>query len=162
MKGHVGETLVGLVVVVVAASFLGYALTLKDTRSDRNGYELQARFGKADGINAGTDVRMAGVKVGTVARVDYDPKTFTAVATLRVQPQIEVPTDSTARIASEGLLGGNHVAIEPGGEMDNLKSGDVFENTQGSLDLLGILGAFAGGQKNKADTAAGPAMDEAL
>lgn len=144
MASHTGETLVGLGVVAVAAAFLGYALTLKDTRSDRDGYELHAAFGQANGVATGTDVRIAGVKVGTVSKVALDGATYMAKLTMRVQKDIKIPEDSIAKVASDGLLGGNHIAIEPGGAEDVLAAGGNFENTQGSLDLLGILGAFAG------------------
>ncbi len=144
MASQAGETLVGLGVVGVAIAFLGYALTLKDTRSDRDGYELHAAFGKADGVATGTDVRIAGVKIGTVSKVSLNGQTYMANMTMRVQNDIKVPEDSIAKVASDGLLGGNHIAIEPGGAEQMLPDGGNFENTQGSLDLLGILGAFAG------------------
>jgi phospholipid/cholesterol/gamma-HCH transport system substrate-binding protein len=87
-------------------------------------------------------VSVAGVKVGTVSQIKLDPKTYFAVARLSLDPSVKLPADSTAKITSDSLLGGVHVAIAPGGAAANLKPGGEIENTQGAVDLFGLIGQF--------------------
>jgi len=136
------ETGVGAVVLAAAASFLIYALSAGAVSGHGGGYELKARFGQVGALAQGADVRVSGVKVGTVSSIVLDPKTFLAEVRLSVDPTIKLPSDSTAKITSDGLLGGSHVAIEPGGASDDLKAGGEIENTQGSVDLFGLVGQY--------------------
>jgi phospholipid/cholesterol/gamma-HCH transport system substrate-binding protein len=110
-----------------------------------SGYDLLARFQRVDGIAVGSDVRVSGVKVGVVRSVELDPDTYDARLTLTINNGVNVLDDSTARIASDGLLGGAYVAIEPAG-MDALAAGGEIPNTQGSVDLLTLFASFAQGQ----------------
>jgi len=148
------ETLVGAAVLAVAAGFLVYALGYAGGVGVRSGYELTARFGEAGALAPGADVRVAGVKVGAVTRIELDPQTFLARATLAVEPGVQLPADSTARITSDGLLGGSHVAIVPGGAIENLSPGAEFQNTQGAVDLFGLIGRMM-----RPDEPASPAVD---
>jgi phospholipid/cholesterol/gamma-HCH transport system substrate-binding protein len=86
---------------------------------------------------------MAGVKIGAVTGVAVDHQTYKARVVFTVDPSLPVPTDSIARISSDGLLGGAHVALEPGGAEETLMAGGELTNTQGAIDLLGVLSAFA-------------------
>ena len=131
-RGQLAETGMGALVLVAAVGFFAYALTAGAISARGAGYELHARFG--------ADVRVAGVKVGTVTGIVLDPKTYFAVVDLTVDPAVKLPSDSTAKITSDGLLGGSHIAIEPGGAPDNLKAGGEIENTQGAVDLFGLIG----------------------
>ena len=133
------ETGVGAVVLVAAASFLIYSLTAGGPNLG-HGYEVRAKFGQVGALAPGAVVSVAGVKIGTVASIGLDPKSFLAVARLDLDPKVALPADSTAKITSDGLLGGAHVAIEPGGSTDNLKAGGEIENTQGAVDLFGLVG----------------------
>ena len=92
----------------------------------------------------GTDVRLAGVKVGTVSKIDLNPQTFYADATLTLREQVQIPDDSAALVSSEGLLGGNYIELRPGGSPDNLPAGAEIEDTQGSVSLIGLLMKFVG------------------
>ena len=84
---------------------------------------------------------VAGVKVGTVSEITLEPKTFLAVAKLSIDPTVKLPSDLTAKITSDGILGGAHVSIAPGAAMDDLKPGGQIENTQGAVDLFGLIGS---------------------
>ncbi|OYX34711.1 MAG: outer membrane lipid asymmetry maintenance protein MlaD [Caulobacterales bacterium 32-69-10] len=134
------ETAVGAVVLAAAAGFLIYALGHAGAGGKAGGYQVSARFGEVGALAPGADVRVAGVKVGAVSKVELDPKTFLAKATFSLDPDIQLPTDSTAKITSDGLLGGQHVSISPGGATDNLKAGGEIANTQGAVDLFGLIG----------------------
>ena len=133
------ETAVGAVVLVVAAGFLFYSLTAGGPRQ-AHGYAVEARFGQVGALAPGASVDVAGVKVGTVASIDLDPKTYLAIVRLDLDPKVPLPADSTAKITSDGLLGGAHVVIEPGGSTNSLKPGSQIENTQGAVDLFGLVG----------------------
>lgn len=145
MSENKAEILVGGAVLVVALGFLAYAGQITGFSTARTAsYELNASFRAADGISVGTDVRMAGVKVGRVTGITLDPQTYRAAATFTVDEGIEVPDDSAAAISSEGLLGGNYVEILPGGSPFYLAAGDEIEFTQGSVSLVSLLMKFVG------------------
>ncbi|HBK08770.1 MAG TPA: outer membrane lipid asymmetry maintenance protein MlaD [Acetobacteraceae bacterium] len=137
----VAETLTGAVVLVVALAFLGYAVA-HSGRSSGAGYPLQAKFEHIDGLNVGGDVRIAGVKVGTVTDERIDPKTFAAIVTMTVRDDIQLPKDTGASITSESLLGGKYISLSPGGDETDLKPGQTITVTQSSISLEDLLGKF--------------------
>ena len=138
------ELLVGALVIAVAAGFLAYVSMGVDAMSGSRGYNLIASFRSADGISVGTDVRMAGVQVGSVTGLDLNEETFRADATLTIRDGLQIPDDSSAVVASEGLLGGNFVQLQPGGSPFNYEAGDEIFNTQGAVSLLELLSTFVG------------------
>ena len=158
MATNLVETLIGAVVVAVAGVFLFFAYSTAG-RSAATGYELTARFDKVDGLNVGADVRMSGIKIGTVTAQALDPQSYQAVVRFTVASNYQLPSDSTARIASEGLLGGNYLALEPGGSADMLKAGGTIQYTQGAVSLLDLLGKaiYSLGSPAAGDGAAKPA-----
>jgi phospholipid/cholesterol/gamma-HCH transport system substrate-binding protein len=139
MQNNTVETLIGAIVVAVAALFLFFAYTSTGSGSV-SGYSILARFSSADGITPGTDVRLHGIKVGTVSDLSLDPKTYMAIAHLSISNNVEIPDDSAVKITSSGLLGSSYLAIQPGGSDKNIKSGGELTNTQGSVDLMGLIG----------------------
>jgi phospholipid/cholesterol/gamma-HCH transport system substrate-binding protein len=134
------EIWVGAAVLAAAALFLGYALAHTGGLMAQAGYPLTAQFGDAGALAPGADVRVAGVKVGTVTGVTLDPKTYQAKAAILIDNTIQLPADSTVKITQDSLLGGEHLAVEPGGSLQNLKPGQAFQNTQGAVDLFGLIG----------------------
>src|SRR5882757_202664 len=138
-QNSIVETLIGAAVVAVAALFLLFAYSSTGS-GPISGYDVIAKFSKADGVNVGTDVRLSGIKVGTVEKMALDPKTYSAVVTLALENTVKLPDDSSVRITSEGLLGNQYLSIEPGSSMQTIKPGGEIENTQGSIDLIGLLG----------------------
>jgi phospholipid/cholesterol/gamma-HCH transport system substrate-binding protein len=139
MGGNLVETLIGAVVLVVAAVFLIFAYD-KAGIAKVNGYELIAKFDKVDGIQVGSDVLMSGIKIGTVVGQELDREEFVAVLHLSVDESLRLPTDSTVKVTSSGLLGDKYLAIEAGAADETMESGDIFEYAQGSVDLLDLLG----------------------
>lgn len=142
-----GETILGAVVAAVAIGFFVFAAAQAGQSGVSGGYDLIARFQRVDGINVGSDVRVSGVKVGVVRSVELDPDTYQARLTLSINQGVEVLDESTARVATDGLLGGAYIAIEPAG-MDALQPGGEILYTQGSVDLLTLFASFAQGQGN--------------
>ncbi len=156
MSHNVAEVLTGAAVLAVAAGFAFYAaqgagLT---TRSGAT-YPLHASFRSVEGISPGSDVRLAGVKVGTITELKLNPQTFMADVTVRVQEQIQLPDDTAIVISSEGLLGGNYVEFLPGGSVDNFAPGDQIEDTQGAVSLISLLMKFVGGGGDSSSSASG-------
>jgi phospholipid/cholesterol/gamma-HCH transport system substrate-binding protein len=151
MQNSIVETLIGAAVIAVAALFLTYAYTSTGSGAV-SGYEVVAKFNRADGVNVGTDVRLSGIKVGTVSKLSLDPMTYNAVATLALEKSVQLPDDSSVRITSEGLLGNQYLSIEPGASQDKIKPGGEIEYTQGAIDLMGLLGkaVFGGGNSGGA------------
>ena len=135
------ETVMGAVVLVVAAMFLAFAYSHSSLRAV-SGYEVQARFDRVDGVSAGTDVRISGIKIGTVIDQRLDPDRYLAVVRMSIDPKIKLPTDTVAEVASEGLLGGRYLALIPGGETDMIKPGGEIKFTQSPVDLVQMLGKF--------------------
>jgi len=153
-RAGIFETIVGVAVIAIAALFLSYAYEASGRNIGRGNYALDAVFGRVDGVTVGSEVRIAGIKVGTVSANQLDPKTFEARLQLSIASGIAVPEDSIAKIVSDGLIGGAHVAIEPGASDDALKEGDVIAITQGSVDLLGIaVQAFTNNATSSSDAA---------
>ena len=96
---------------------------------------------------AGADVRLSGIKVGSVVGQRLDTDTFEAIVTVSIAPEVKLPTDSSAQIAAEGLLGGSYVSIQPGGAEELLAAGDTIEYTQGAVDLMSLIGQAVFGSK---------------
>jgi len=143
------EVLLGAAVMVAAAVFVVFALRTTGTSlTQTTGYPLHATFRSAEGVRTGTEVRLAGVKIGTVSTLALDPQTFRAQVTISIDPTIELPLDSSIQVASEGLLGGTFVEILPGGDFDNLAAGDSFQDTQSAVSLVTLLLRFVTGSSD--------------
>ncbi len=128
------ELVAGAVVLMVAAGFLGYAVA-NTGRTTIHGYTLRAKFERIDGLSAGSDVRLAGVKVGSILATSVDPKSYQATVMFSVQPSLRLPTDSSAEISSDGLLGGKTLALVPGGDEKMLADGAEVTITQSAVSL---------------------------
>jgi phospholipid/cholesterol/gamma-HCH transport system substrate-binding protein len=139
------EVLVGAVVIAAAAGFFLYASNTAGSGPAGGIYELSASFRSAEGIDVGTEVRLAGVRVGTVTDMVLDPATFRAETRFTIRDDIELPDDSAIAIASEGLLGGTFVEIIPGGSPFNYAPGDSIVDTQSSVSLITLLMRFVTG-----------------
>ncbi len=140
------EVAAGAVVLAVAAGFLAWSAQAAGWWGGAaQTYPLTASFRAVDGISVGSEVRLAGVRVGSITDLRLNPQTFFADATIAVDQAIRLPTDSAILISSEGLLGGNYVELVPGGLPDVLAPGDEIEDTQGSVSLVNLLMKFVGG-----------------
>jgi phospholipid/cholesterol/gamma-HCH transport system substrate-binding protein len=156
------ETGVGAIVLAAAGVFLVYALSNAGGLKAGGGYDLVAKFGEVGSLAPGADVKVAGVKIGTVSKITLDPKTFQAETHMLVNDGVKLPDDSTVKITSDSLLGGQHIAIQPGGSPDDMKPGAQFQNVQGAVDLFGLIGQVIRPQTAtpSADQAAAPAKPQ--
>ncbi len=141
MRRNVIETVMGAVVLLVAIAFVVFAFRSSGL-SSTGGYEIRAQFDNASGLAIGTDVRLAGVKVGTVSGQNLDPDSFRANVTLQIDKGIKLPVDSSARIIPDGLLGSNFVALQPGAEDEALQPGGRIEFTQGAINVVELIARF--------------------
>lgn len=138
MQSSVVETLTGAAVIVIAGVFLFFAYTATDTGGG-TGYDLTIDFDRVDGLAPGADVRLSGIKVGTVTNQALDAATYAARVTISVNNDVPLPEDTSAKITSEGLLGGSYIALTPGGSETMLEEGDEIMFAQGSIDLIGLV-----------------------
>lgn len=133
------ETIMGAVVLAVAAFFLAFAYSHADLKQV-SGYEITAQFASIGGLETGADVRINGIKVGTVAGHALDPNTFNAVVRLTILPEIQLPKDTTATIASEGLLGGKFLKLEPGRAAERIAAGGAITRTKDFKSIEEMVG----------------------
>src|SRR3569833_396092 len=143
-QNNVAETLLGAVVVAVAVAFLVFAY-MRTGAGSLSGYEVNARLPKADGLAVGTDVRLAGIKIGTVTDLTLDPKTYLVTVHMSVRNDVKLPVDSSVLVTQAGFLGGQYLSITPGGDDKMMAAGSYFENAQGSIDVMGLVNRFTGG-----------------
>lgn len=140
LGNNIVETIIGAVVLAFATIFLIFAYRTADLGTDGNGLHLTARFDQVDGLQVGSDVRMSGIKVGTVVRQELDTETFQAIVEISIEDSIALPDDTAAKIASESLLGGSFLDLEPGGSEDLLEEGGEITFTQSSVSLMDLIG----------------------
>lgn len=142
MKRSVVETALGALVIGVAVLFLMFSYKIANVGAGSDGYEVIAHFSGIGGLQAGDDVQISGVKVGTVAAVELDEKSYLARVRLRVNNHVKLPMDTAALISSESLLGGKYLALEPGADEEIIKPGGLIEYTQAPQNLEQLLGQF--------------------
>ena len=139
MKSNTFEAIVGAFVIIISIVFLFFGFsTMKIQNSDS--YNVSALFNRIDGIKIGSDIRMSGIKIGTVVSQELDNSSFEAKVLMSIDSKILIPDDSSAKITSDGLLGGNYISIEPGGSDIYLLNNEEIFFTQGSVDLIGLVG----------------------
>ncbi|WP_439104889.1 outer membrane lipid asymmetry maintenance protein MlaD [Celeribacter marinus] len=146
MAENTTEIAVGAGVLALAVGFLiyaGQATGFAGGASDT--YYLTASFRSAEGVSVGSDVRLAGVKVGTVTDLELNKQSYRAEAKLTLEGDVVLPDDTAALITSEGLLGGSFVELVPGGSMFEFEDGQVIADTQGAVSLINLMLKFVTG-----------------
>jgi phospholipid/cholesterol/gamma-HCH transport system substrate-binding protein len=164
MRGNVIEVVIGAVVLVVAALFLAFAYQTSQSRPISGGYEVSADFSRIDGIHTGSDVRISGIKVGTVISDSLDPKTYLATVRMSIDPTVQLPEDTVAQVTSSGLLGDKYMSLVPGGSDKMIPPGGKITYTQSSISLENLIGQMmfsTPGAKPTAEGAASPPGSEA-
>jgi phospholipid/cholesterol/gamma-HCH transport system substrate-binding protein len=147
MSENKTEVVVGALVLAAAAGFLWFIISATGLSGGTAGVNLKANFRSAEGVSVGTDIRLAGVSVGTVSGLDLNLETYRAEATFAIDEGVAIPDDSAAVVASEGLLGGTFVEIVPGGSFEMFADGALIEDTQGAVSLIQLLMKFVGGDE---------------
>lgn len=147
------ETIMGLVVLLIAILFLAFAYNVSDLQVVK-GYTLTAEFLKVGGLSAGSDVRINGIKVGTVTAQNLNNDDYTVDVTFSISSDVKLPKDSVVAIVSDGLMGDKFVKITPGKSKEFLQDGDSFAKTKDFKTLEDMVGEIIfmvtdGGQKNE-------------
>lgn len=159
MQKNIIETLMGAVVLVVAGVFFVFAYKGSGMRME-SGYVVKADFANASGIALGSDVRIGGIKIGTVSDLSLDPESYEAVVFMQIGNATKLPKDSSASVVSSGLLGEKYIQITPGGDEKMLADGGKIDFTQSAVNLEEMIGKFmfsgGGVDKNKAPSTENP------
>ncbi|MEQ1559482.1 MAG: outer membrane lipid asymmetry maintenance protein MlaD [Methyloglobulus sp.] len=139
------DTLVGLFVAAGIAGLFFLALQVSNLSSftEQEGYTITARFENSGGLKVKSPVSAAGVKIGQVSNISFDPKTFESIVKMRINAEYKtIPEDTTASIFTAGLLGEQYVSLEPGGADEYLKDNGNIEITQSAIILEKAIGQF--------------------
>ena len=139
MKNSTVETLIGAVVIAIAAVFLVFAYNSSGRGQHSAGYHISAEFDNVEGVNVGTDIRMSGIKIGTVTAQSLNPQNYQAVVTMAIDPNVKLADDTSAKVTSEGLLGAKFIALDAGGSETKLAEGGVINYTQGAVDIWSLI-----------------------
>jgi len=139
MQTKIVETLTGACILVIALIILGYAY-VRTHQAEKTDYVVHARFERVDGLNIGNDVKMGGVKIGRVIRLELDPLTYMAKIVMALDPKVKIPKDASASITSESLLGGKYVDLVAGGSTDYISTGGAIKYTQSAINLESLIG----------------------
>ena len=151
------ETIIGAIVLLAAAGFVTLAYEAADIKGN-GGYQIAAEFGSTGALSIGDDVRISGIKVGQITAQQLDPITYVAKISMAIDPEIKIPSDSSARITAASLLGGNYLELMPGSATETLGSGAVIYDTRDPVSLSDLLGkAFfsSGPESGSSGTLAG-------
>lgn len=148
MRGNLVETIAGAFVLLFAGFVLVFAYK-ENSGQEIQGYNVTAKFDRVDGLVEGSDIKLAGIKIGKVTSLKVDPKIYMAVTKLTISNDIKLPIDSTAAVVSESLLGGKYLSITPGGDEDMLKEGDEIYNVQSALILESLISQLIFSNKEK-------------
>lgn len=135
---------VGFFVALGLAALLFLALKVGNLASTDVGetYTLQARFDNIGGLKVRAAVKSAGVVVGRVGEIRFDPETYTAVVAMQIDKRYQFPRDTFATINTSGLLGEQYVGFDVGGDEEMLKAGDVMKKTQSAIVLEKLISQF--------------------
>lgn len=139
MKRNPLETLLGAVVLLIAVGFLAFAYSAADLKAV-TGYDVTATFQKVGGLERGSDVRISGIRVGTVSQQALDQTNFQAKVTMSIAPEVTLPKDTQAAIVSDGLLGAKYVNLTPGQSTERIAPGGAVARTKDHQSLEDLVG----------------------
>lgn len=157
MRRNVIETIMAAVVLMVAVAFVVFAYG-RSGAGRVDGYEVMVTFNSVDGLAAGSDVRISGIKIGTVVEQQLDPATYLATVRLGIARDIKLPTDTSAHIQSDGMLSNNYVMLYPGAAETYLEDGGEIIRAKGPVNLADQIGTviFGSAQEEAGGAGSGP------
>ena len=147
MRYSLVEILLGAIVLITAIGFL--TLGMQSINSQKNGYNISLIFGSTAGLKNGDDVKISGISVGKITKLELDPDDYNAKVNIIIDNNIKIPDDSSAKITSSSLLGGNFLDIIPGSSEQNLGPSDIIYDTTDPVSFTDMLGKviFSGNRK---------------
>jgi phospholipid/cholesterol/gamma-HCH transport system substrate-binding protein len=155
MQSRSVEIWVGLFIAAGMAALFMLAMQVSNLTvvNTDEGYDVTARFENISGLKVRSQVTMAGVRIGRVTHIGFDPRTYEAVVTMHISNQYdELPADTSASIFTAGLLGEQYIGLEPGGDMEMLKDGSEIVLTQSALILEQLIGQFLFSKASEGDS----------
>jgi phospholipid/cholesterol/gamma-HCH transport system substrate-binding protein len=138
-ENKAADVITGAIVLLVALAVLGLVYLRGHASS---GYEVTAKINKADGLGIGTEVRISGIKIGSITGFTLDPNNFLVTVHMNIRDDVKIPTDSSMAVTQAGILGSQYIVIQPGGDATNIPPGGAIANAAGSIDLLGTINRF--------------------
>ena len=162
MPRRAAETIIGALVVIVAALVIIFAYSSSGL-TVAGGYTVTADFDRVEGIRVGSEVRLSGIKVGSVVAEELDPATYSAVLTLSISSSVKLPADTSAQILTDGLVGGRYVDLQPGAEEKFLEPGGRIMHTQSTIDIDDLISRYmlkGSKARDDADKTKGPNTGE--
>ncbi len=147
MRYSLIEILLGAIVLLTAIGFL--TLGMQSINNQKDGYNISLIFGSTAGLKNGDDVKISGINVGKITKLELNQEDYNAKINIIVNNDIKIPDDSSAKIASSSLLGGNFLDIIPGSSEQNLEPNDIIYDTTDTLSFTDMLGKFIFSSKNK-------------
>jgi phospholipid/cholesterol/gamma-HCH transport system substrate-binding protein len=139
MKQQTIETIVGLLVLFIAAAFIYFGYAKNNNTIGTTRYKLLVSFENIDGISEGADVKIAGMKIGNVEKIEFDNENYRALLTLHINQDVNVPEDSRAIISTNGIIGNKYIKISPGASEDYLANNGIIKFTQSALNIEDLI-----------------------
>ena len=133
------EIVMGAMVLIVAISFLILGMQ-SINNNQKEGYNIFLIFGSTSGLKNGDDVKISGINVGKITKLDLDVEDYNAKVMVKLFNNIKIPDDSSARITSSSLLGGNYLDIVPGSSETFLSPNDIIYDTSDPVSFTDMLG----------------------
>ena len=137
------EMLVGifLLIGIIAITFL--ALRIGDFQLLNNQqYIIKAEFTSASGLKKGAHVEIAGVSVGKVTNIIFNPETYLAEVHIAIENTIQIPDDSIASIRTSGIIGDKFLKISPGGSDNIIEPNMIILETEPSINLEELISKY--------------------
>ena len=147
MRYSLVEILLGAIVLLTAIGFL--TLGMQSINSQKDGYNISLIFGSTAGLKNGDDVKISGISVGKITKLELDLDDYNAKVNVIINNNIKIPDDSSAKITSSSLLGRNFLDIIPGSSEQNLGPSDIIYDTTDPVSFTDMLGKviFSGNRK---------------
>ena len=147
MRYSLVEILLGAVVLLMAIGFL--SVGMQSINNQKDGYNITLIFGSTAGLKNGDDVKISGINVGKITKLELNPEDYNAKVDIIINNDIKIPDDSSAKITSSSLLGGNFLDIMPGSSEQNLRPSDIIYDTTDPVSFTDMLGKviFSGNKK---------------
>jgi phospholipid/cholesterol/gamma-HCH transport system substrate-binding protein len=139
MRYNPVETLMGGIVLITAICFLILGMKIVND-NQKEGYQISLIFGSSAGLKNGDHVKISGINVGKILKLELNMENYNAKVIVNLNDNIKVPDDSSARIISSSLLGGNFIDIIPGSAETYLKLDDIIYDTKDSVSFTDLLG----------------------
>ena len=139
MRYSLIEILMGAIVLITAVCFLVVGMQ-SINNNQKNGYIISLVFGSSAGLKNGDNVKISGINVGKIINLELNVENFNAMVNIKLNNKIKIPDDSSARITSSSLLGGNFVDIIPGSSETFMNPKDIIYDTNDAVSFSDMLG----------------------